>query len=273
MNRNTILDYYAQEVEANRLELEHFKLEGIRTREIIERYVKGDGLRILDVGGGAGYYSFWLQQKGHSVTLVDLSPKNIELVKARCATGDTVLTGVERGDAVNLNFPDEQFDIVLMLGPLYHLTERAERVQALSEAMRVLKPNGILLAAVISRYASLIDGFQRDLILDNRFFDVVVDDLNTGLHLNNSNNPEYFTTAYFHTPEEIVSEVKETGLRFETLIAVESFGWMVKGFSEKEKDAVYMKKLLGIIRMVEVKEDLIAISPHIMAVARKDQHR
>lgn len=270
MERNKIKKFYAQEGEANRLELEAFKLEGIRTKEIIERYILNNNLEIIDIGGGAGFYSFWLQEKGHHVTLVDMSPENIELVRKHTEATGTVLREIATGDAVNLNFPDEQFDMVLLLGPLYHLTDRAERIQALAEARRVLKPKGILLSAVISRYASLIDGFQRDLVFDNEFFNLLVNDLKTGLHLNETNNPEYFTTAYFHTPNEIITEIAESGLKFEKLIPVESFGWMVRNFNEKEKDPGYMKKLLGTIRMVEMNEDLIAISPHIIAVARKE---
>jgi len=270
MERNKITDFYAHEMEANRLELEAFKLEGIRTREIIERYLQKSKLEILDIGGGAGYYSFWLQEKGHNVTLVDLSPQNIELVRKHAETTGRSLKKFDTGDATDLSFSNEQFDIVLLLGPLYHLTNRDERIMALSEAMRVLKPGGILLSAIISRYASLIDGFQRDLVFDNQFFNLLANDLKTGIHLNETDNLEYFTTAYFHRPIEIITEIAESGLKFEKLIPVESFGWIVKNFNEKESDLDYMEKLLGIIRMVETNEDLIAISPHIIAVARKE---
>src|SRR4051812_33232362 len=184
MESNKIKNFYAQEIEANRLEQEAFKLEGIRTKEIIERYIQKNNLEVLDIGGGAGFYAFWLQEKGHNVTLVDLSPKNIELVRKQSETTGRVLKKFEIGDAINLSFSNEQFDMVLLLGSLYHLTERTERIRALSEAMRVLKRNGILLSAVISRYASLIDGFQRDLVIDNQFFNLLINDLKTGVHLN-----------------------------------------------------------------------------------------
>lgn len=270
MDRDNIIKFYAQEIEANRLELEIFKLEGIRTKEIIERYIEKLNLEILDIGGGAGFYSFWLQEKGHNVTLVDLSSKNIELVRKHSETTGKRLKKFQIGDALKLDFPDDQFDLVLLLGPLYHLTERSERIKALAEARRVLKPKGVLISAIISRYASLMDGFQRDLVVDNRFFNLLVHDLKTGVHLNETDNPEYFTTAYFHTPKEIIAEIASSGLAFEKLIPIESFGWIVRDFEKKEKDQDYMKKLLEVIRMVEANEDLIAISPHIVAVARKE---
>lgn len=270
MDRDKIRDFYSHEIEPNRLDLEIFKLEGIRTKEIIERYLPKNNLEILDVGGGAGYYSFWLREKGHNVTLVDLSPGNIQLVRKYAETSGIKLNRFETGDAVNLNFPDERFDMVLLLGPLYHLTERNERIAALSEAKRVLKPGGILLSAVISRYASLFDGFQRDLVLDDLFFEILKDDLHNGVHQNKTENLEYFTTAYFHTKAEITEEIAASGLQLEKLIAVESFGWFIRNFDDKLKDPVYMEKLLFIIRTVESNEDLVAMSPHIIAVSRKE---
>ena len=198
-----------------------------------------------------------------------LTSKVIELAKKYSVTSGIALKGYETGDVVDTGFSNEQFDIVLLLGPLYHLTDRAERIKALSEARRILKQGGILLSAVISRYASLFDGFKRDLVLDPLFFQLLKDDLHTGIHLNKTENLEYFTTAYFHTAKEIIAEIAESGLAFEKLIAVESFGWFINEFSEKLKDAVYMERFLSILRTVESNEDLLAMSPHIIAVARK----
>ena len=129
---------------------------------------------------------------------------------------------------------------------------------------------GILLAAVISRYGSLFDGFRRDLIVDDHFEKILVNDLNSGVHLNETGNPEYFTTAYFHTPAEIKQEIIESGLQLQQLIAVESFGWIVDNFIKKTEDKNYMSKLNKIIKMVETNDDLIAMSPHIIAVAQKE---
>src|ERR1043165_2781465 len=270
MDKNKIKQYYATEVEKNRLELEYMKLEGIRTKEIIGRYLLKDKLNIIDIGGGAGYYSFWLQAQGHNVTLVDLSPGNIELVKEYAAANEIQLANFVQGDATDLKFNEGEFDMALLCGPLYHLTDRKDRVKALAEAKRVLKPGGILLAAVISRYASLFDGFKRDLIIDDQFETILTNDLKTGIHLNETENLEYFTTAFFHTPAEIKREVMDSGLKFDKLVAIESLGWVVNEFRSKSQDPVYMNKLRKIIGIVETNEDIIAMSPHIMAVARKE---
>ncbi|MFI5237774.1 MAG: class I SAM-dependent methyltransferase [Ignavibacteriales bacterium] len=270
MDSNKIKQYYNAEIEKNRLELDFFMLEGIRTKEIISRYLSKSKMNIIDIGGGAGYYSFWLQEMGHQVSLVDLSPKNIELAKNYSLTTGIQLAHSDIGDATELNFKKEEFDLVLLCGPLYHLIDKEDRLKALSEAKRILKPGGILLTAVISRYASLIDGFKRDLITDDHFEKILIDDLKTGIHLNPTENLEYFTTAYFHTPSEIKSEIIESKLKFDKLIAIESFGWFVNNFKEKSGDLNYMNKLQKIINLVETNDDIIAISPHIMAVARKE---
>ena len=269
MDRNKIKEYYFSEIEKNRLDLEIFILEGIRTKEIISRYLVKEKMNIIDIGGGAGYYSFWLQEKGHQVTLVDLSPKNIELAKQHSLNTGIHLNGLQTGDATALDFKEEEFDLVLLCGPLYHLTDKEERLKALSEAKRVLKPKGVLLTAVISRYASLIDGFNRDLISDDQFQKMLIEDLNTGIHLNETENFEYFTSAYFHTPSEIKSEIIESKLKFDKLIAIESFGWCIDNMKTKSEDLNYMNKLRKIINMVETNEDIMAVSPHIMAVATK----
>ncbi|HMJ48271.1 MAG TPA: class I SAM-dependent methyltransferase [Ferruginibacter sp.] len=269
METDEIREYYSHEIEKSRLNLEIFKLEGIRTKEIISRYLVKEKLRILDIGGGAGFYAFWLREKGHDVSLVDLSSKNIELVKEHSKSNGIPLTSVEEGNATHLNFNENQFDLVLLLGPLYHLTGKEDRKKALSEAKRVLKPGGILLSAIISRYASLFDGFKRDLITDKLFEKMLKKDLECGIHINETDNLEFFTTAYFHTPADINEEIKESGLQFRDLIAVESFGWVMDNFSIKWDDPSYMEKLLYFIKEVESKEDLIAMSPHIIAVAEK----
>src|SRR5436853_1826008 len=240
MHTDTIRDFYEKGMEEHRLEEELFKLEGLRTKEIISRYLIHPSMQIADIGGAAGHYAFWLQSMGHRVTLLDLSPKNIELAKVTETSTSLHLNHITVGDATNLPFADGQFDLVILLGPLHHLTEKPQRIKALTEARRIAKRGAPLLAAIISRYASLFDGFMRDLILDDEFEEILSNDLSSGVHLNNTNNPEYFTTAYFHSPQEIRQEINESNWNLEALIAVESFGWMINDFKTKSNDIGYM---------------------------------
>ena len=270
MERDQIRQFYSNEMEKDRLDQELFQLEGIRTKEIIARYLTKGGMTIADIGGGAGYYAFWMQSLGHQVTLIDLSPRNIELVAERSRRSDIQLASFHTGDATKLDLEDNQFDLVLVLGPLYHLTDKTERIKALSEAKRIVKPGGFVLTAVISRYASLFDGFKRDLVYDDQFVKMLIGDLKTGIHLNETNHPDYFTTAYFHTPAEIRDEINASGLKLEKLVAVEGFGWIVNDFAKKAGHASFMNKLTTIINMLETNDDLIAMSQHIIGVSKKE---
>jgi len=269
MDQEKIKQFYALGIEKGRLDLEYFKLEGIRTKAIITRYLTRAGMQIADIGGGAGFYTFWLHALGHKVSFIDLTPKNVAWVRAQAASMGIALEHCEQGDATQLSLPDNAFDVVLLLGPLYHLTGRTQRVNALAEAKRILKPGGVVLAAVISKYASLFDGFRRDLIADDRFEKILLDDLQTGVHQNPTENIEYFTTAFFHTPAEIRAEVHDGGLRFEQLIAIEGVGWLIDNLSDKLKDHRYWGKVENLLQRVEQNDDLMALSPHIMAVGRK----
>jgi len=262
-----IRNYYASGVEKNRLDQNYFKLEGIRTKEIISRYLPLPSQNILDVGGGAGYYAFWLQSLGHNVSLIDLSPDNIDLVRQSELEQGVSLKHTSEGDARQLDFPDDSFDLVLMLGPLYHLIDKAERIQALAEARRVLKPNGLLIAAIISRYASLIDGLRFNLIADENFVKILTQDLETGIHNNPTENPQYFTTSYFHTISEIEEEIKAAHLVFKKLIAVESVGWLADTYMQSSR--VKREMVLDLISRIESNKDMIAASPHILAIGIK----
>ena len=271
MDREIIKRYYASGVENDRLLNGHSRLEGIRTKEIISRYLNKQQLQILDVGGGAGFYSFWLQALGHDVNLIDLSPDNIEQARKKKVQDNVTPFYCEVGDATQLPFEENKFDIVLLLGPMYHLIDRTERFRALSEAKRVLKAGGLLISAYISRYASMMDGFHRNLIADDQFIPILENDLAFGVHKNLTNQFEYFTHAYFHTPQEIANEIRDGDLHLEKLIAVESLGWMIGDIPSLESQPERFLKVLEMIRGVESNTDIIGASPHLIAIVRKEQ--
>jgi ubiquinone/menaquinone biosynthesis C-methylase UbiE len=105
------------------------------------------------------------------------------------------LRSCRMGDARALEMPADSADIVLLLGPLYHMTESSDRARALAEAARVLKPGGWLFAAAISRWASALDGLARDLLRDPRFAAIVEHDLQDRQHRHPTDRLDYFTTA------------------------------------------------------------------------------
>jgi ubiquinone/menaquinone biosynthesis C-methylase UbiE len=105
--------------------------------------------RVLDVGGGPGNYATWLAEDGYEVKLIDATPELVE--QARRRAGEPPAFEAAVGDARDLAEPDESADAVLLLGPLYHLPARDNRMKALAEARRVLRPGGLVAAAAISR--------------------------------------------------------------------------------------------------------------------------
>jgi SAM-dependent methyltransferase len=151
-----MLAHYRTADEGSRITSGYGQLELLRTQEIVRRRLPDGPLKVLDVGGGTGVHAAWLAADGHQVRLFDVVPEHVASA-GRLAERIPGLTA-SLGDARNLPVPDAGFDAVLMLGPLYHLTERVERVKALREAGRAVRPGGLIFAAAISRFASLFDG-------------------------------------------------------------------------------------------------------------------
>lgn len=261
--------YTSTRMETDRLEQHVFQLEKIRTQEIIHRYLK-QGMIIADIGGATGAYSFWLHDLGYQAHLLDAAEFHIELAKKTSEEKNKPLASILQGDARQLPYADEQFDLVLLFGPLYHLQEKEDRVKSITEAKRVLKPGGTLLTATISRYASLFDGYWQGHIDDPAFEKIMQQDLQTGKHTNPVNNPMYFTDAYFHTQQEIKDEFTAAGFNHYNTIAIEGFGWLVPDFLNRWNDKVWKEKLLQYIRQTEKETLMIGISAHVMTIANKN---
>jgi len=220
---------------------------------------------VLDVGGGAGVHALWLAERGYEVHLVEPVPVQVEQARAASnAQPGAPLASVQLGDARALPFADASADAVLLLGPLYHLAERSERITALAEARRVLRPGGALAAIGISRYAFLLDGLAsgRVFTLPDRL-ELVTRSVETGTVA------EPFTTAYLHRPDELVEEVRAAGLEVDELLGVEGPGWLLEQFSRAWADARRREILLELAELVEAERDLVAASTHLLVVARR----
>ncbi len=155
-----------------------------------------------------------------------------------------------------------------MLGPLYHLQRREERLWALEEARRVLRPGGLTFCAAISRYASLFDGYYYRMIDDPEFRAIIARDLAAGEHVNPTEK-DYFTDAYFHTPAELEAEIAEAGYELVGMMGVEGFGRLLPDFDALWADADRRRRLLDHLREIERAPSLLGMSAHLLAVARK----
>ena len=266
-----IMSYYAQAAETARLFGGAGRLELARTQEIILRHLPRGRTVVLDVGGGPGAYACWLAGLGHEVHLVDASPLHVEQARAASAREPSrPLASASVGDARRLDRPDASVPAVLLLGPLYHLTEQRERLAALAEARRVLEPGGLLFAAAISRFASLLAGVVEGLLHDPDYVAIVERDLADGQH-RNPTREDYFTTSYFHQPHELATEVERTGFTMLELVGVEGPGWVVPDLDARWSDAPERERLMWTARVVEREPTLLGLSPHLIAVGRRPQ--
>jgi SAM-dependent methyltransferase len=263
-----IADYYHRAPEAERLSQGASHLEELRTRELIDRHARRPPATVLDVGGAAGAYALWLAQAGYMVHLIDPVATQVAEAERRSTACPRPLASCRVGDARSLDFMDRIADIVLLLGPLYHLTEAADRARALGEARRVLKPGGQLFAAAISRWASALDGLSRDLLQDPRFAAIVERDLREGQHRNPTERLDYFTTAYFHHPDELRAEISDAGLILDGLYGLEGPGWILPDVAARMADPRRCAELLQVARAVESESSMLGASAHLLAVAR-----
>jgi SAM-dependent methyltransferase len=200
------------------------------------------------------------------VHVVDPVPLHVE--QARCAADGDPAAGFTAalGDARELSEPAESQDAVVLFGPLYHLTEAAQRRQALAEARRVLRPGGCLLAMAVCRFASLLDGLYEGWLDDPDFQPIVAQDLVDGQHRNPDpvGRPEFFTTAYFHTPDGLAGEIRQAGFTGIAVYGVEGPGWPLR---REWHDPQRREQILLAARSVETQPSLIGVSSHLIAAA------
>ena len=147
--------------------------------------------------------------------------------------------------------------------------DESERLEAIRESFRILKPGGIMFAAAISRFASLMDGSAEGFLKDPEFRQIVAADLTSGQHRNPTSNPAYFTTSYFHRPEELEKEVAAAGYQNVRVLAVEGPVWSAARFKKVWEDETQRKTLMEFLAMVEQEPSIRGASAHLLAVANR----
>lgn len=268
-----MFDHYGQFDESTRLVAGSGELELVRTHDILTRYLPSAPATLLDVGGATGVHALWLARAGYQVHLIDPIPHHVEQARtASYAQAQYPIASCMVGDARQLEQADQSADAVLLLGPLYHLTDRTDRLKALREAHRVLRPGARVFAAVISRFASLLDGLSGNRLADPLFVEILKQDLQDGQHRNPTKNPEYFTTTFFHHPEEVASEMREADFHVERVIGIEGPVWLMGTFPSLWNDPDRRRLLLDLLRAIEEDASILGASAHVMAVGRRD-HR
>lgn len=264
MDHRSLSEHYGSGYEKDRLGQGTSAIEFARTKELLQRFLPPPPASVLDVGGGPGVYSSWLADLGYRVHLIDAVALHVD--QASQASAGRFSASI--GDARELPQEDSSSDAVLLLGPLYHLTDRNERIRALREGRRVVRPGGVLAAAAISRFVSLLDGLVNGWLGDPEFEAIVERDLADGQHRNPTNRAEWFTTAYFHHPDELRDEVADAGLELEALFGIEGPGWLLQ---EKVAEPDVRERVLRVAAAVEQEPTLVGASGHLLGVARKPE--
>jgi SAM-dependent methyltransferase len=205
------------------------------------------------------------------VHYVDLSEAQAAMVTASDESAEAKLASISTGTATDLSFGDRSFDVVLNMGPMYHLAP-AERPMALSEMRRVLRDDGLLVCAYISRFAALMDGYRKGWISDPVYNSLAVADIESGTH-DSPDDDKYFTLAYMHRPEEIAPELASAGFGTLALYAVEGFFWTYPHLGQFEENPQTWRQLLAHAERLETEPSLLGASAHMLAMAAKSQEK
>ena len=264
-----ILEYYQQGKERDRLDTARggAPLERERTREVLGRHLPAPPATVVDVGGGAGVHALWLSSLGYELHLRDPVTLHIEQAQADARERGLGLASAAVGDARTLDLGAGSADVVLLLGPLYHLQETSDRRQALREARRVLRAGGLLAVAAVSRWSPILGGLAVGLLEHPEHLRVVEAAAKTGRFV--PRPPSGFTRAYLHRPEELRAEVSSAGFEVLDLVGLEGVGFALSDFAERWSDPAKRAALMDAARLIEGVPELLGLSPHLLLMARR----
>ena len=249
-----MFEHYASQDEGQRLlRSGHGRLELARMRELFGRFLPPAPGVVLDVGGGTGIHAGWLAERGYDVHLIDPVARHVDEAAAQGTFRASV------GDARQLPATDASVDVVLLLGPMYHLVTRVDRAAALVEARRVLRPSGVLMAAAISRFMALLDWGAAGGLTDDiaaRLAPVV----ETGRH-----DPSLgFTDVHFHLPDELRTEVADAGFADVQVLGIEGPLWTAVDAGGAAQEL--FESALRAAAMTETEPSLLGANPHRLAL-------
>jgi 2-polyprenyl-3-methyl-5-hydroxy-6-metoxy-1,4-benzoquinol methylase len=258
---NKIQQFYQSYDEDSRLVKDDYhRVEFITTLYFLDDYIK-PGLKIIDVGAGTGRYAFYLAKQNCAVTALDIVPKHVASMQEQ-AKQQSLNLDIFQGDARDLSqFPDAQFDMVLCMGPLYHLKTAAGRIKALCECLRILKPGGIIAAAYCNRYAAhLLEILDADKPLDTEFLDKII---RKGLKPGDKSD-----SFYFSYPAEIEQMMSGSGVVKEKNIGTDGMTYLLGKRNKKLNEAEFNYWFDYHLQTCE-NETLLGYSLHGLYIGRK----
>ena len=252
--------YYSGYDEEGRLASRHGSVEFLTTMRYIERYLQ-PGMRILEIGAATGRYSHTLARMGYAVDAVELVQHNIDIFQKNTQPGENVT--IRQGNAKDLHFLEEDtYDITLLLGPMYHLFTVEEQLQAFSEALRVTKKGGILMAAYCGNDATMVQYcFGRGMLKEKRYQDLV-----DAVTFKASSDPvELFELYRREDIDELMSHFAVKRLHYVGTDMATNY--MRACIDEMDDDffATYLRYHFTICE----RSDMVGVSHHILDISRK----
>ncbi len=263
-----VLAGYNAGIEKGRLHRGLGLIEFERTKEILLEELPPAPAVIYDIGGGYGEYAYWLASLGYEVYLYDIAEENIRMSRDLQEEWPMPLTCAEVCDARSIDRPDASADAILLMGPLYHITEYEERILCLRECDRLLKPNGVLITGNITRYATTLKYVAaydyNPKLNDEDFFHMLEHTLETGIH-----TKKPMGLAYFHKPDELRNELSVVGFRAIDLRGVIGPCWLMRNLDDVWQDDLKREIIMKVVRLLEKEESLMGLSTHFLSISRK----
>ena len=255
-----LVDYYNTHDEDVRLLSKHGRVEFLTTVKYIEKYLNNE-MKIIEIGAGTGRYSHYFAQKGFSVEAVELIEHNIEVFKTKTLPDEKI--SIKQGNALDLSeYPDSSYDVTLLLGPMYHLYTAEEQQKALSEAIRITKPNGYIFVAYCMLDPSMFCCFKNNRI-DKLIKDGEFDPISLEAHF----PPHGIFKVY--SKDEIFDLTKIFDVKRLHFVATDGYTCHMKESVDKMDEKTYELYLRYHFKTCE-RQDLVGISHHTLDVLRKE---
>ena len=273
-----VLAYYEAGREYNRLRSNIGLIEFERTKEILLENLPKPPAVIYDIGGAYGEYSWWLASLGYEVHLFDLSKTNIRMSNELAKEyPDCTLASSEVCDARSIPREDNSANAVLLMGPLYHITDYGERIKAIKESWRLLKEDGVLFTAALTPYSVLLYNItvyspkSGETYLENpRFLSMVERELKDGCHINpNKEIYEGLGSSHLHTAKALKAELEMGGFSDSVVHGVMGGAWLAHDIDELWKNEASRNALMNTVRLLDTHEDIMGLSGHLLSVSKK----
>lgn len=270
--------YYDAGLEFNRLRTGIGRIEFDRTKELLLESLPKPPAVIYDIGGAYGEYAWWLTTLGYEVHLFDMSAKNIEMSDMLADEYKGFkLESREVCDARSVPRRSASADAVLLMGPIYHITDHGERIKALRESYRLLKPGGKIYTAALTPFSCLLHnitvyspGSDYNRLEDPKFINMIERELSDGCHVNPDH--KYYKgigSAHFHSAAALRSELEEGGFKDTEVHGIMGGAWLAKGLDNLWDNETSREALMNTIRLLDGHEEIIGLSGHLLGISVK----